>query len=162
MPNIIPTYDPLTAPKAIVWNVDQFEWDSQGIPSTGTPGAPFSDPIPVPFRLPTLPVIGQNQAPAVKVQGSSGDQFTRTVDPGYSYWGVRAPFMGQGFYDQVPDTFHRPVTGNGTPNVHAQALRAGVQTQLAQYSVDPYTASIAYVGALTPQTIPVGYGGIQA
>lgn len=162
MPNIIPQFDPLTGPTVVIPHVDKFDWGSEGYVSNATPAPPFADAAAViSFHEPTLPTIGRGKA-AVPVMGNTAQYDTRTVDPGYGMWSRRQPFMAQGFYDHVPDGVNAPVTGNGTPNVHATALRAGVQTQLAQYTPDPYTYSAAYVGALTPQTIAVGYGGIQA
>lgn len=161
MPTIIPQIDPLTGPPSLTPHVDMFNWGASGYVPTGVPSAPLADPLPVPYALPTLPTIGRNPG-HVSVQTGNTDYDTRTVDPGYGYWNTHQPFMGQGYYDHVPDGVNAPVTGNGTPNTHSTALRAGVQTLLAQYTPDPYTYSAAYVGALTPQTIPVGYGGIQS
>lgn len=162
MPTIIPEYDVLTGPAVIIPHVDQFNWGQQTYLPNATPAPPLADAAPVvSFHEPTMPTIGRNPA-AVPVMGNTAQYDTRTVDPGYGMWSRRSPFMGQGYYDHVPDGLNAPVTGNGTPSVHATALRAGVQTQLAQYTPDQYTYSAAYVGALTPQTIPVGYGGIQA
>lgn len=162
MPSIIPQYDALTGPAVVIPNVDRFDWDAQGYLPNATPAAPLADGAAVTtFKEPTLPTIGRNPA-YVPVMGNTAQYDTRTVDPGYGMWSRRQPFMAQGFYDHVPDGVNAPVTGNGTPNVHATYLRAGVQTNLAQYTPDQYTYSAAYVGALTPQTIPVGYGGIQA
>lgn len=144
MPNYIP-------------DVDNFNQRvTVGYESTGTPNPPLTDPIAVNYRLPSLPVQGRGG------QASTAIQHTRTVDPGYGYWNTHQPFLGQGYYNAVPNGVDAPVTGPGTPNRHGTALAAGVNTSLAQYNPDPYTYSAAYVGALVPQVIPVGSGGIQA
>lgn len=164
MPTLTPTlYGDLNAPGVVLPNVDRFPGGRAGYPSTGAPAAPYSDPTGTPayFHRPSLPVVGMAPA-AVAVQGSTGMLDGRTVDPGYGYWNTHAPFAAQGFYTAVPTTTSAPVTGRGTPNVHAKSLLQGVQTLLAQYNPDPYTYSAAYVGALTPQSIPVGQAGVQA
>lgn len=165
MPTLTETlYSDLLAPSVILPDIDEFNGGRSGYQSTGNP-APIVSGIGGPqnaidtpeyYHLPSLPVQG------VGGVGSTGMVDGRTVEPGYGYWNTHAPFMAQGYYDAVPDTASQPVTGRGTPNVHAKSLLAGVNTLLAQYNPDPYTYSAAYVGALTPQTIPVGYGGVQA
>lgn len=124
-----------------------------GYPESGVPAAPYADPIPIAYPRTVLPTAWQYG------QGSSANQITRTYDPNYGPWYSRAHFLGQGYYDQVPDQLNQIVTGPGTPNTHDVALRAGVVQNLTMYSPDPVTYSAAWVGDITPAVINTGFGG---
>lgn len=127
-----------------------------GYPESGVPAAPFADPIPISYHQMTLPNTWAGG------QGSSANQITRTYDPNYGPWYARAHFLGQGYYEQVPDGLTMIVTGPGTPNTHNVALRAGVVQNLTMYQPDPVSYSAAWVGDVAPTVVNTGFSGSQA
>lgn len=136
-------------------------------PSTGGAElvAPMT-PYPAPMRAPSL--NANLPDPAIGGYAEVAAPDGRTVDPGFSPYGVpgsfyaqasHVSFMAQGHYDAVPSWNSEIATGEGQVNRHGARLRQGILTQLSGYNPPEAVSALGYVAALSSTRSPAEIKG---